>query len=405
LSDNHREFKKIFLCKYLVETLYLGKYRELERIARGGEAEVFRVQHEDSIYALKKFLDGTMRHDDIAHAREGATLEAAFLCKAYNDGREDVPRVVEVGQHGIYPVIVMEEITGVTLETYIADTHFLPTEEEGLDIAKQLGSTLNYAHNDASSEPFINRDIKPQNVMRREDGTFVMLDWSGSKPGGGHTMTNTQFGSFLYAAPELFEGKTVTPATDVYSFGKLLQHYFVPHAFISKDGNVTRKDLQGSNLSRSIQYALTKATHPDPKQRYQTIDDFLVGLEHETSLVRVRDERKIQMPKKWLMGNTLVASIGFAMYGFGRDSAWMTVVGNILAMAGVTGMAVPIMTGLRYKLGGVERDEIEGRKSNSSSLPEVRNKEHPITYPSRYDWPDSQNLFDEDPNWPPGPAN
>ncbi|HJT29252.1 MAG TPA: serine/threonine-protein kinase [Pyrinomonadaceae bacterium] len=79
----------------------------------------------------------------------------------------------------------------------------------------------------AHSQNIIHRDLKPDNIFLRDDLEPVVGDFGlcfVDEDGERVTMTDEQIGSRFYMAPELANGRTedITPASDVYSLGKVL---------------------------------------------------------------------------------------------------------------------------------------------------------------------------------------
>jgi len=94
-------------------------------------------------------------------------------------------------------------------------------EDEVKDIAIQILETLIYLHH--ISPPIIHRDIKPQNIIRREDGRVFLVDFGSVR----HAYWNrrnqgmTVVGTFGYMAPEQDRGQAY-PASDLYGLAATL---------------------------------------------------------------------------------------------------------------------------------------------------------------------------------------
>lgn len=93
-----------------------------------------------------------------------------------------------------------------------------PTEVR--QIAFQILDILKYLH--GLTPPIIHRDIKPQNIIRSENGQIYLVDFGAVQNVYRNTMVgSTVVGTYGYMAPEHFQGKAV-PATDLYSLGATL---------------------------------------------------------------------------------------------------------------------------------------------------------------------------------------
>ena len=77
------------------------------------------------------------------------------------------------GDHNIFPVLLMEWIDGVTLDTYI---------RQHLD-NKRLLQSLTYRFSSMAkwllSQQFAHGDLKPDNILVRNDGSLVLVDYDG----------------------------------------------------------------------------------------------------------------------------------------------------------------------------------------------------------------------------------
>lgn len=87
-------------------------------------------------------------------------------------------------------------------------------------LALQILDILKYLHE--LNPPIIHRDIKPQNILRSDDGQVYLVDFGAVQNIYHNTrMGSTVVGTYGYMAPEHFQGMAV-PATDLYSLGATL---------------------------------------------------------------------------------------------------------------------------------------------------------------------------------------
>ena len=71
---------------------------------------------------------------------------------------------------------------------------------------------------------FLHRDIKPQNILFRENGAPVLTDFGIAKTLGSSTImtrTGLSIGTPRYMSPEQIRGQDVDARADIYSFGVL----------------------------------------------------------------------------------------------------------------------------------------------------------------------------------------
>ena len=97
-----------------------------------------------------------------------------------------------------------------------------PDLTEVLRIAAFLLDVLTYLH--TLNPPVVHRDIKPDNVIRGEDGRLWVVDFGAVRDfsttmGGGSTVV----GTYGYMAPEQFRGQAI-PASDIYAVAATMLH-------------------------------------------------------------------------------------------------------------------------------------------------------------------------------------
>ena len=231
-------------------TLVLEKYQPIKDIFIGGQSMILLAKDNatQQEVILKVYRpQGSITQDSLETVRKAAAREAEFLSQARQDNREDVPYIIETGESGLYPVLVMKPIYGENLEAIISRPGFNPTIREAMRIVRSVAVTLGYAHH-SKVEPFIHRDIKPANIMIDQQGEVKIVDWSTICLGGGNTLQNTQIYTHNFTAPEVLEGKTVTIAADIYSTCAVMQYYLQHEKFVAQNGQMSESDYKGTNV-------------------------------------------------------------------------------------------------------------------------------------------------------------
>ena len=116
--------------------------------------------------------------------------------------------------------IAQELVEGTSLAHLVAAGKRF-SEDEVQCIAWAILQVLQYLHE--LNPPVIHRDIKPQNIIRREDGYIFLVDFGAVQTVYRHTVAfgSTIVGTYGYMAPEQFQGQAF-PATDLYGLGTTL---------------------------------------------------------------------------------------------------------------------------------------------------------------------------------------
>src|SRR5688572_22083015 len=123
------------------------------------------------------------------------------------------------GKESTESYIVTEFIRGRTLKEFVGE-HALGFPEIGAMIACEVCRALSHAH----AGGVLHRDVKPENIMIRDDGVVKLTDFGIAQILDAQRMTVTGqlLGSPAYMAPEHVEGKPLDFRTDVFAVGILL---------------------------------------------------------------------------------------------------------------------------------------------------------------------------------------
>lgn len=196
------------------------------------------------------------------------------------------PHIVHVLQAGVLtggrPYIVMPYHAKDSLAVLIR-RHGPLDWSETVRIGVKLAGALEAAHRAGT----LHRDVKPGNILLTDYGEPQLTDFGIARVAGGfETATGLIAGSPAYTAPEVLEGASPTPASDVYSLGATLFCALTGHAaFERRSGEqviaqfvrVTSQpvpDLRTQGLPADVAAIIERAMARDPADRPATAAAF-----------------------------------------------------------------------------------------------------------------------------------
>ncbi|MEV1176844.1 protein kinase [Nonomuraea sp. NPDC049784] len=201
-----------------------GRFELMERLGGGGMGLVWRAWdvalHREVALKEVRPPDTSMDEHDPAGARElraRVLREARALARLNHPHVATIHHIVDPGEHG-YPWIVMELVSGGSLQGRIQRGPMPPHEVARL--GREVLSALRAAH----AVGIQHRDVKPANVLLREDGRSVLTDFgiAAVRESTSLTATGSFIGSPEYMAPERINGVEGDPASDFWSLGMML---------------------------------------------------------------------------------------------------------------------------------------------------------------------------------------
>ena len=261
-----------------------NRYEILSLIGQGGMADVYKAKDTilNRIVAIK-VLRAKLSDDAMALVRFQREASAASRLSHPN-----VVDIYDVGEYEGMHYIVMEFIRGRTLKELIAQRGALDVDE-AIGVMKQLVSAINHAH----ENNIIHRDIKPQNVLVKDDGTIKITDFGIAVANGSVQLTfnNTVMGSAHYLAPETTQGKEPNEQVDIYSLGIVFYELLTGKVpFTGKTPTeIAIKHLRkpmpfvrdfNPNIPQSVENIILKATAKNLSQRYVSCKEMLYDLIH-----------------------------------------------------------------------------------------------------------------------------
>jgi tetratricopeptide (TPR) repeat protein/predicted Ser/Thr protein kinase len=192
----------------------VGVFSIERMIGRGGSGEVYLSRRTDGVFdqtvALKllrpeavSFLDRFRRERQIL-----ANLEHPGIARLIDGGAAPDGR----------PYIAMEFVAGSPITEY-ARQHDLRLNQR-LELFQLICAAVAYAHRNL----VVHRDLKPGNVLVTGEGQPKLLDFGIASILDESAATDQTMALLTpqYAAPEQFEGRRATTATDVYALGAIL---------------------------------------------------------------------------------------------------------------------------------------------------------------------------------------
>lgn len=254
-------------------------------LGSGGMGNVYRGQAPSGMpIAIKEILPEFVA--DIEY-RTRIESEIQFLRKLDNDNIVKIHDNFE-SDGKIY--IVMELVDGMNLEQYVAKNGRLKWQDS-IKIMLQLLTAMQDVH----EHGIVHRDIKPGNIMIRNDGRVCLLDFGVAKDLSGSSKNQTVLGTTIgtdgYMSPEQAQGLDIDQRSDIYGLGCVL--YFMitgTHAFSmsGKGGFVSELNLLNAITSEkfpklsdkvkgvpsTVQNALLHAVDKNMIKRYQSCREF-----------------------------------------------------------------------------------------------------------------------------------
>ncbi len=291
-----------------------GRYRLLSLMGKGGMGSVWRAEHVTlgTPVAVKLLSEGLAERADL-RARFIREAQAAAALRHPN-----VVRILDQGEEGRHPFIVMEYLEGESLGQKLRRQGTLSVEETA-HVMEGVCRAIAKAHRGG----IVHRDLKPDNVflVEEEDGSrpVKVLDFGIAKvlavaeidTPEASTATGTALGTPAYMSPEQVRGKkNVDHRTDLWALGVIAFECLTGVRPFQGDSvgdlvfKICLEPVPLASASATVPSGFDEwflhATRRPPEERFQSAEDLARALAHVLTPGRswVDDEkgRSSQLP-------------------------------------------------------------------------------------------------------------
>ena len=216
---------------------FLGKYKLLSHLGRGGAGTVYLAEH--SLMERRVAIKVLPRANSVQD-----TLLARFRREAQALAALDHPNIVranDIDQDGQVHFLVMEYVAGKSLQDLV-DAGGPVTPVAAAEYTRQAAEGLHHAH----KAGMVHRDVKPANLLLSDRGVVKVLDLGLARicnPGVANSVTyqGQQLGSASYTSPEQIRDPTSVDARgDLYSLGCTFYFLLVGHPPFNEGNDVNR---------------------------------------------------------------------------------------------------------------------------------------------------------------------
>jgi serine/threonine-protein kinase PpkA len=246
-------------------------YRIIDKLGEGGVATVYLgIQEKIERKTAIKILDPFLLKDNVT--RERFEREATILaCLSH----ANIVQIFDISKSGDYFYIAMEYMEESLKDFMQRYPGNIVDPVKALDIVEAIMKALDYAH----FRGIFHRDIKPDNIMFRWDGTPVLMDFGIAKiyedkknkniESRELTFTGQSMGTVHYMSPEQCIGKKdIEGRSDIYSLGAVLYEMLTG-----------KKPYQGNTpISISLKHIEAAVPClPEGLERYQELIDKMMA--------------------------------------------------------------------------------------------------------------------------------
>lgn len=256
------------------------RYEILKFLSKGGMGAVYlardnRFPDARKLVAMKEMISAFRDSVTSRISLETFEREANILASLNHPA---IPKVFDYFHHARRVFLIIEYVEGSDLESILAEIDFPLPQEKVVNWGIQICDVLSYLHNHQPS-PIVFRDMKPSNIMLRDDGRVVLIDFGIAKlfqAGKRGTMIGTEG----YSPPEQYRG-IADPRGDIYALGATL-HHLLTRRDPRKEPPFTFDDHPISDFNPTVtpqlEATVSKALAYEIDDRYASADEMKLDL-------------------------------------------------------------------------------------------------------------------------------
>ncbi|HEY6539765.1 MAG TPA: serine/threonine-protein kinase [Ktedonobacteraceae bacterium] len=285
---------------------YIGNYRVLDLLGKGGFAEVYLCQHRyigmlAAVKVLRAGMDEVGEANFYAEARIAASLVHPRII-----------RVLEFGVDGYSPFLVMDYAPNGTLRRlYPRGTPMTPYSV--VRYIEQVAQAVQYVHN----RGLVHRDIKPENLLLGAGNQLLLSDFGISVNALTASHTKGVAGTAAYMAPELIDGEPCY-ASDQYALGVVAYEWLCgTWPFLGSGDDILEQHLYDfppplrehvPTISGEVEEVVLRALAKNPRDRFDSVLEFATTLKTAARYRAGTGKAQTRLPMSQLVSGNATAS-------------------------------------------------------------------------------------------------
>lgn len=398
-----------------------GRYELIEKIGDGGMAIVYKAKDR----LLKRFIAVKILKPEFVQDIKFVENFRKESHAAASLSHPNIVSIYDVGQEGNINYIVMELVSGKTLNELIKEE--APMDyRKAADIAKQVAAGLSAAH----KKGIVHRDVKPHNILMTEDGIAKITDFGIAKAVTNTTIVDSGkdnvMGSVHYFSPEQAKGTNVDEKSDIYSLGIVLYEMLTGKVPFDGDNPVTIALMQinepvtppsvfNHNVPPGLERIVMKAVEKQPKDRFASADEMIEALDKMEVVNRVVGDSVYDGAEE--LNEAYDSYDNYDTYSFGREELNKEAGRNkkskgkgsknkkkIAIIAAAVIVALAALVGIGFATGLFDKKDIEVPDFRGMTIEEAEDKAEDLGIEvkiGKYEFSteyEQDQIMDQDPN-------